>query len=348
MDSNNLAIMVYGNADSGRDALTEDKYKELAIAFSLQGFNVKSVLYHDELRDKLLKALSEFDAVLVWVNPIEQGNDRRKLDSLLAELSNKGCFVSAHPDVILKMGTKEVLYKTKDMDWGGDIELYRNYEDFTRRFIPTLKKSSARVLKQYRGNGGSGVFKVIFGSTENEVLITHAKSPGEKIVLQLSDFYKEFESYYLNNGMLIDQAWNKNITNGMVRCYLSGTKVAGFGFQEINMLYQLNNDPSQNYFTPSKRYYFTENCVLFNDLKELMETKWVPELQKILSISTYEMPVIWDADFLINDINSRNAHSKYSLCEINVSCVSPFPPSAIRFIVNEVGNKIRNKKSTEF
>jgi len=347
MDSNNLAIMVYGNADSGRDALTEDKYKELAIAFSLQGFNVKSVLYHDELRDNLLKALSEFDAVLVWVNPIEQGNDRRKLDSLLAELSNKGCFVSAHPDVILKIGTKEVLYKTKDMDWGGDIEIYRNYEDFTMRFIQTLKKSGARVLKQYRGNGGNGVFKVVFGSKENEVLITHAKSPGERRVLQLSDFYNEFESYFLNNGMLIDQAWNVNITNGMVRCYLSGIKVAGFGFQEINMLYQLNIDASQNYFSPSKRYYFTENCGLFMDLKEVMETEWVPELQKILSISTYEMPVIWDADFFINEINSR-AHSKYSLCEINVSCVSPFPPSAIRFIVNEVGNKIRNKKSTEF
>jgi hypothetical protein len=36
----------------------------------------------------------------------------------LVEIANKGCFVSTHPDVILKMGTKDVLYKTKDMDWG--------------------------------------------------------------------------------------------------------------------------------------------------------------------------------------------------------------------------------------
>jgi hypothetical protein len=52
------------------------------------------------------------------------------------------------------------------------------------------------------------------------------------------------------------------------------------------------------------------------------------------------MPVIWDADFFINKPNSDRAVSKYSLCEINVSCVSPFPPSAIKFIVDEVRNRI--------
>ena len=32
--------MVYGNADSGRDALTEEKYKELANAFVMQHYGV--------------------------------------------------------------------------------------------------------------------------------------------------------------------------------------------------------------------------------------------------------------------------------------------------------------------
>jgi hypothetical protein len=75
-----------------------------------------------------------------------------------------------------------------------------------------------------------------------------------------------------------------------------------------------------------------------------MENKWIPELQEILTMSADQMPVIWDADFFINKVNSNSASSKYSLCEINVSCVSPFPPSAIRFIVDEVSNKIKNKK----
>ena len=49
------------------------------------------------------------DAVLVWFNPDEGGRDRSMLDAMLREIAKAGVFVSAHPDVILKLGTKEVL-----------------------------------------------------------------------------------------------------------------------------------------------------------------------------------------------------------------------------------------------
>jgi len=129
----------------------------------------------------------------------------------------------------------------------------------------------------------------------------------------------------------------------MVRCYLSGIKVAGFGYQEINALYELNNNPAVAHVPPSKRYYFTEHCGLFRDLKEIMEHHWVPQLQRSLSIPQNMMPVIWDADFFINDISNPNTEEKYTLCEINVSCVSPFPPSAIKFIVNEVRDRLNDR-----
>ena len=143
--------------------------------------------------------------------------------------------------------------------------------------------------------------------------------------------------------MLIDQEWNKNMSNGMVRCYVSGTTVAGFGYQEINAMYETNNEMSQQPISPSKRYYFTENCGLFRDLKIIMETKWIPELQEILSIDDDQLPVIWDADFFINDPGSSTVIGKYTLCEINVSSVSPFPPSAVKHIVEEVKKRIHSK-----
>lgn len=331
-----VALMIYGDVHSNRNALTEEKYKDLATAFSSEGFNVESVLYHDDAAGKLAIELLKFDAVLIWVNPIEQGNNRAKLDALLAEISNKGGFVSTHPEVILKMGTKDVLYKTKDMDWGGDTKMYTSYADFLSRFYTSLKMSGTRVLKQYRGNGGTGVYKIAYESA-HEVKLTHAIAGVERNLL-FTDFYNEFKSFFLNDGLLIDQAWNKNIVNGMVRCYLTGTKVAGFGFQEINALYESNDN---THILPSKRYYFTENCGLFSDLKEIMQNEWVPELQKNLSIAESMMPVIWDADFFINKPNSKKTNKKYTLCEINVSCVSPFPPSAIKFIVDEVKTKIK-------
>ena len=117
--------MVYGEAGSDRNALTEEKYKDLAAEFLLQGIEVRSVLYRDELWGTLKMELTGFDAILVWVNPIEQERDRKMLDELLRQISKAGVFVSTHPDVILKMGTKEVLYDTKQLTWSGDVEMYR-------------------------------------------------------------------------------------------------------------------------------------------------------------------------------------------------------------------------------
>jgi hypothetical protein len=335
-----VAILVYGEINSERNALTEEKYKDLANSLSYHGFNVQSVLYNDAFAGKLSIDLLRFDAVLVWVNPVEQGNDRQKLDTLLAEISGKGCFVSTHPDTILKMGTKDILYTTREMEWGTDTKKYTSYDDFTKRFHDTLKESKTRVLKKYRGNGGNGVYKIIYQS-DDAVTIIHAIAGNEERTLSREDFNKEFKPFFSNNGLLIDQEWNKNIINGMVRCYLTGTKVAGFGYQEINALYELNSKPTATYFPPGKRYYFTENCGLFSDLKEIMETNWVPQLQNKLPVANEMMPVIWDADFFINNINHPGAVGKYTLCEINVSCVSPFPPSAIKFIVDEVSRRIK-------
>lgn len=333
-----IAFLVYGGMNSGRNALTEEKYQDLANAFLSRGFQVQSVLYHDESGDHLFEDLLQFDAILVWVNPIEEGHDRSKLDALLVKVSDAGCFVSTHPEVILKIGTKEVLYKTSNIGWGSETKMYASYEDFMARFPESLQQSGIKVLKQYRGNGGNGVYKIIKGPADHEVTVIHAKNSQEARGLSWEAFFAEFRPYFSGSGLLIEQEWNANLANGMVRCYLSGNKVAGFGYQEICALYEVNN----NYLPPSKRYYFTENCGLFADLKQIMEDRWVPQLQKEHSITDGMMPVIWDADFFINQINS--AAGKYSLCEINVSSVSPFPPSAIPFTVEEVSIRLQQRK----
>lgn len=339
-----IAFLLYGDINSGKNALTEEKYKELARAFLSEGFTIHSVLYNDEITDTLYDHLLRFDAVLVWVNPIEQGNDRRKLDSLLAKIASEGCFVSTHPEVILKMGTKDILYKTKDMGWGSETNMYTSFEDFTGRFPLSLQKTGIKVLKQYRGNGGNGVYKILQGASAEEVIVIHAKNSGETKTFSWNDFFTEFRPYFSNNGLLIEQAWHEGLVNGMVRCYVSGNKVAGFGYQEIVALYELDINGTKTFLPPSKRYYFTQNCGLFSDLKPIMETNWIPQLQKTLAISTDMLPVIWDADFFINEANSHTAIGKYTLCEINVSCVSPFPPSAIPFIIEEVSNRMKKGK----
>ena len=329
MKSNLIALMIYGEPGSTRNAITEEKYKKLAAHFLEKGFHVDSVLYHDSISGKLETELLKYNAILVWVNPVEQGNDRKILDALLVKLANNGCYVSSHPDTILKIGTKEILYKVRNTEFGGDTKLYSSFKEFKEKFLKDVE--GIRILKQYRGNGGNGVFKIDHKNNEL-VIVTHAAKDGKEEQMKTEDFFLFFKSFFDNNGMLIDQAWNPNIINGMVRCYLSGTKVSGFGYQEVNALY-----PSKK---PGPRFYFSEDCGLFRDLKDIMENKWVTQLQQIADVKNEMLPVIWDADFFINNVNAENTARKYSLCEINVSSVSPFPESSIPYIVKEVNQRI--------
>jgi hypothetical protein len=67
--------------------------------------------------------------------------------------------VSAHPYVVLKMGTKEVLHRSRAMSCGCDTALYRTAEAM-RAELPTRLAADPRVIKRNRGNGGQGVWKV--------------------------------------------------------------------------------------------------------------------------------------------------------------------------------------------
>jgi hypothetical protein len=338
MKRNSIAILIFGEPNSTRNALEEEKYNKLGLFFRENGSDIRSVLYNDGIADQLYHDLKKYDAILVWVNPIEQGNNRNKLDALLRKLSEGGCFVSAHPDVILKIGTKDVLYKTRETEFGSDVNLYNSYEDFRARFFTSQKPPAIRILKQYRGNGGDGVFKIDAANiVQDKIAVTHAKKGEQERILNVAGFFEEFKFFFNDGGLLIDQPWNENLINGMVRCYLSGKKVAGFGYQEVNALYP-NKDPG-------KRYYFSEDCGLFRDLRQIMENKWVPQMQKVTGTEDELLPVIWDADFFINKINTERANEKYTLCEINVSSVSPFPESSIPYIADEVRKKINNRKT---
>src|SRR6202007_2608278 len=95
----------------------------------------------DEVREQLLKA----GGVLVWVDPLSGGRNRAALDALLRDVARQGIWVSAHPDVTLKMGVKEVLHRTKHLGWGTDTHLYRGVEAFREEFPPRLRTAGPRV-----------------------------------------------------------------------------------------------------------------------------------------------------------------------------------------------------------
>ena len=123
------------------------------------GATTRPVLYRDEAVRDIRDELLSFDAVLVWVNPLDISGDRSVLDPMLREVAACGVVVSAHPDVIAKIGVKEVLYTTRSMEWGSDVDRYVDAEGLRARF-PEHLAAGPRVLKPNYGNGGRNVWRV--------------------------------------------------------------------------------------------------------------------------------------------------------------------------------------------
>jgi hypothetical protein len=121
-----MAILWRGDLEARRNATpANNRFHRIFEELEAVGITAEPAVYDEafaeEVRDQLLGA----DGVLVWVDPIHQGKTREALDPLLRDVSSRGPWVSAHPDVILKMGVKEVLYRTKHLGWGTDTHLSR-------------------------------------------------------------------------------------------------------------------------------------------------------------------------------------------------------------------------------
>src|ERR1044071_9229108 len=155
-----IAILWRGDEAARRGAAPgTGRFKAVFAALAQVGVDAEPVVYEDDVLEAVRAQLVTFDGVLVWVNPIHEGRNRAHLDELLREVAVRGVWVSAHPDVILKMGTKEVLHRTRAMSWGCDTALYRTAEAM-RAELPARLAAGPRVIKRNRGNGGQGVWKV--------------------------------------------------------------------------------------------------------------------------------------------------------------------------------------------
>ena len=147
--------MLFAGDPRSRDAEargdTAGRHREALRTVSL---DVEAAVYAGEVADGVREQLLRGDGVLVWVDPVRKDGNRATLDPLLRDVASHGVFVSSHPDLILKMGTKEVLYRTRHMSWGTDTRLYTTLEQFRCELPQCLAEGKPRVLKQYRGNGG--------------------------------------------------------------------------------------------------------------------------------------------------------------------------------------------------
>ena len=341
-----VAILYPGDREARQNAAPENsRFLPVFQALAALGVQAEPAVYHDDFCAEVRLQLMQLEGVLVWVNPIEGGRDRSMLDAMLREVAAAGVFVSTHPDVILKLGTKEVLYRTRAIGWSCDTHLYRSMEHLCRELPSRLASAGARVLKQYRGNG---VWKVELAAAsppgEARVRARHAKRGCVEEEIALSEFLKRCEPYFAGDGRMIDQAYQARLPEGMIRCYLVHGRVAGFGHQAINALYPAPaGAPPQEAPQPGPRLYHPPTVAAFQPLKRQLEEEWVPAMQRLLDIDTGLLPVLWDCDFLLGP-KSESGTDTYVLCEINVSSVSPFPDSAVEPVAQAAFARVRAAK----
>jgi hypothetical protein len=336
-----LALLYPGDREARENAAPEkSRFLRVFQALEQLGLQAEPCVYNDDFCDEVRRQLMHVDGVLVWCNPIEGGRDRARLDAMLRDVAAAGVFVSTHPDIILKLGTKEVLYRTRDIGWGCDTHMYCSLDQMRRELPDRLSRSGARVLKQYRGHSGDGVWKVALATPaagETLVHARHAKRGSIEEKIRLAEFFDRCERYFAGEGRMIDQAYQSRLPDGMIRCYLVHEKVAGFGHQAINALYPAPaGGGPEDAPQPGPRLYHPPTLAEFQPLKRRLESEWVPALQRLLGIETAQLPVLWDCDFLLGPKND-SGDDTYVLCEINVSSVSPFPDSAVTLVAQAAG-----------
>lgn len=337
-----IAILYRGDADARRDATPQNsRFVRVFEALAAVGIDACPVVYDEAFADAVRDELLTKDGILVWVDPIHQGKTRAALDPLLRDVAVHGPWVSAHPDIILKMGVKDVLYRTRHFGWGADTHRYDDAKTFRAEFPSRLRASGPRVIKQNRGNGGQGVWKVeALPDALAMVRVLHAQRGSRFEEMPLDSFIARCEPYFGWGGCIIDQAFQPRLPEGMIRCYMSGSKVAGFGHQLIKALIPPPPDgPDSPEAQPGPRIMHGPDAPPFQSLRRSMEAEWTPRLMETLAIDETSLPVIWDADFLYGPPDANGADT-YVLCEINASSCFAIPDEAPAAIARTVKDRI--------
>ncbi|HET8745092.1 MAG TPA: Cj0069 family protein [Ramlibacter sp.] len=342
MSPPSVALLYPGDrAMRDRSDPMESRFAALFEALAAADLAAAPAIYHDDFCDEVEQQLRGCRLVLVWCNPIEGGRRRDRLDAMLRRLADRGVTVSAHPDAILKLGTKDVLFATRDLPFGSDVQRVDSLAQLAAE-LPQRLRGGPRVLKQYRGHSGIGVWRVEAAGTSfdpQRLRVRHAQRGSEEETMAMPALLQKLAPYFEpeHGGHMIDQAWQPRLAEGMVRAYLVEDRVAGFGLQAVNALYPgPDGEPAPQ---PGPRLYHDADLPALQHLKERLETQWVDLLRSRVGLARERLPLLWDCDFLFGQ-RAAGAGERHVVCEINVSSVAPFPPSAIGPLVAAVRSRL--------
>src|SRR5262249_37115963 len=204
---------------------------------------------------------------------------------------------------------------------------------------PARLAAGPRVITRNRGNGGQGVWKVdgLAGPRNRPMIrvLDATRDAAEELAL---DAFLARCAPYFADGCVIDQPFQARLSEGVVRCYMAGDRCARFGHQKVTALAAAPAARAE----AGRRLYTLNADPRFQRLRRLMEDEWTPRLTCLLGIPRRDLPMIWDADFMLGPPGADGTDS-YVLGEINVSSVFPIPDEASPDNARRVADRLRRQ-----
>jgi hypothetical protein len=332
---------------NARDAgiASNERLRPVFEALEEVGIEARQVVHRDEIASAVRDELMTVDGVLVWIDPVGGGEDRHCIDAILREVSASGVWLSAHPDVVAAMGTKEVLYRSRGLGWGTDVHRYDTAEALRAGLMTRLREGPS-VLKPRYGNGGLGVWKVepAPGDATGSTVLVHGAQVRDTTVeeIALDELIARCAPAFENGGCVISQPFQPRVAEGLIRCYLVADHVVGFARQGAASLLTDPGAADRIMGLPSPKTMFPADAPELARLRASVEEVWVPALRDLIDLGVDDLPVLWDADFLLGPPDA-SGEDTYVLCEINCSCVTPFPPEAPAELARTVRERLAQR-----
>jgi hypothetical protein len=150
--------------------------------------------------------------------------------------------------------------------------------------------------------------------------------------LRLGSFLERFAAILGSGGSVVEQPFFPRAIEGMVRCYVSGSVVAGFaehvprGFSSRPASTGEAGEAAEA-ASGFEKVMYGPTAAGFRALRAAVESEWLPAMVALLGLDAASLPAIWDID-LLRGGTAAERDDGWVLCEINASCVSPFPEEA--------------------
>jgi hypothetical protein len=315
-------VEVRGGTDKGADGHRRDTIP-ICNAIIERGWACYPLFYSDAEYDTVKADLETAQGIIVRINPgTYEGVTQARVDALMREMADvRGISLMQHPDVMIKMGTKNSLVKVRNLACGlPDTYSYFDVASFKENFPKTIK-TGIRVLKQNRGSQGEGIWVCqIKEGQEGEVtgatvLCLQEAVDNHKEERTIDDFMNFCEKYIVGeDGLLVDMRFLPRIVEGEVRVNMIYDKPV-----EIVKKTPVSGGISATLASGARYVSHQPDDPEFAHLMHSFVDRDLPQVMDLLELRGKTLPLIWTADFILGD--KVDGQDTYSISEFNCSCV---------------------------